>query len=149
MLRVVTPFHAAQHRAIVRPLSGKGAEHMPRVVTPLPQFAALTEAQVMAAMNDPHPGDPIAVEVARLMAGYGENFGTNVKRSLNRIPDSYLPTTDSFPPVKLHTPIEVVAMRLTTQTLQQQLQTYGDHRQKAYALECLRLQMASSLQDET
>jgi hypothetical protein len=28
----------------------------------------------MTALNDPDPGNPIAVEVARLIEGYTENF---------------------------------------------------------------------------
>jgi hypothetical protein len=40
----------------------------------------LCEAEVMAALNDPDPGNPIAVEVARLIEGYTENFRDHVER---------------------------------------------------------------------
>lgn len=88
---------------------------MTRIVPPAPQFASLTEAEIMAALNDPDPGNPIAVEVARLIAGYSENFRAHVER-LGHIPDSFLQ-------VKPQTAIEAVAMRLTTEAIQQQLAT--------------------------
>ncbi len=48
---------------------------MTQVVCPVaPQFISLTEAEVLAALDDPNTANPIAVEVARLIAGYGENF---------------------------------------------------------------------------
>ena len=34
----------------------------------------------MAALNDPDPSNPIAVEVARLIEGYTKNFRAHVKR---------------------------------------------------------------------
>jgi hypothetical protein len=61
--------------------------------------------------NDPDPGNPIAVEVARLIEGYTENFRAHVER-LGYIPDSFLH-------VKPQTPIEALAMRLTTEAIQQ------------------------------
>lgn len=87
---------------------------MTRIVSPAPQFINLTEAEVMAALNDPDPGNPIAVEVVRLINGYGENFRAHVEQ-LGHIPDTILH-------VKPQTAIEAVAMRLTTETIQQQLQ---------------------------
>ncbi|HEX4228362.1 MAG TPA: hypothetical protein VHZ07_06810 [Bryobacteraceae bacterium] len=83
---------------------------MTRIVSPAPQFTSLTEAEIAAAVNDPDPGNPIAVEVARLMAGYSENFRAHVER-LGRIPDSFLH-------VKPQTAIEAVAMRLTAEAIQ-------------------------------
>jgi hypothetical protein len=59
------------------------------VVFPAPQFTGLTEAEVMAALDDPDAANPIAVEVARLIAGYTENFRAHVER-LGYIPDSFL-----------------------------------------------------------
>src|SRR5579883_1983854 len=47
---------------------------MPCIVIPAPQFTGLTEAEVMAALSNPNPGNPIAVEVARLIEGYTEIF---------------------------------------------------------------------------
>ena len=84
---------------------------MTRVVPPLLQFTGLTKAEVMTALNDPDPGNPIAVEVARLIEGYTENFRAHVER-LGYIPDSFLH-------VKPQTPSEAVAMRLTTEAIQQ------------------------------
>ena len=84
---------------------------MTRVVPPLLQFTGLTKAEVMTALNDPDPGNPIAVEVARLIEGYTENFRAHVER-LGYIPDSFLH-------VKPQTPIEALAMRLTTEAIQQ------------------------------
>jgi hypothetical protein len=37
-------------------------------------FTSLSKAEVMATLNDLDPGNPIAVEVARLIEGYTENF---------------------------------------------------------------------------
>jgi hypothetical protein len=84
---------------------------MTRVVAPAPQFTGLTEAEVMAALADPDPGNPIALEVARLMEGYTENFRAHVER-LGYFPASILH-------VKPQSAIETVAMRLTTQTIQE------------------------------
>ena len=83
---------------------------MPRIITPAPQFTGLTEAETMAALNDPNPGNPIAVEVARLIEGYTENFRAHVER-LGPIPASVLIA-------KPQTAIEAVAMRLTTEAIQ-------------------------------
>jgi len=44
---------------------------MTRIISPAPQFTSLTEAEVMAALADPDPGNPIAAEVARLVEGTG------------------------------------------------------------------------------
>lgn len=87
---------------------------MTRVGTPAPQFTSLTEAEVMAALNDPDPANPIAVEVARLISGYVENFRAHVER-LGYIPGTFLR-------LRPQTAIEAVAMRLTTETIQQQFQ---------------------------
>jgi hypothetical protein len=87
---------------------------MTRVILPSPRFSGLTEAEIMAALNDPDPGNPIAVEVARLITGYAENFRAHVEQ-LGHIPDSFLR-------VKPRTAIEAVAVRLTTEAIQQELQ---------------------------
>ncbi len=62
---------------------------MTRIVSPAPQFIGLTQAEVMAALNDQDPRNPIAVEVARLIEGYTENFRAHLER-LGYIPDSFL-----------------------------------------------------------
>jgi len=69
---------------------------MTQVVSPAPQFISLTEAEVLAALDDPNAANPIAVEVARLIGGYGANFRAHVER-LGYISDSFLrvkPQTD-------------------------------------------------------
>ena len=40
---------------------------MTRVISPALQFTGLSEAEVMTALNDPDPGNPIGVIVARLI----------------------------------------------------------------------------------
>ena len=71
----------------------------------------------MAALNDPDPGNPIAVEVARLMEGYGENFRAQVER-LGYFPSDILH-------VKPQSAIEAVAMRLTTGAIQEAIAGHG------------------------
>ncbi len=90
---------------------------MTRIITPAPQFTGLTEAEVMAALNDPNPGNPVAIEVARLIEGYTENFQAHVER-LGYFPDSILH-------VKPGTAIEAIAMRLTTEAIQETLAAHG------------------------
>jgi hypothetical protein len=89
---------------------------VPPPIFPATHFTSLTEAEVMAALDDPDPGNPIAVEVARLIEGYTENFRAHVE-SLGYIPDSFLR-------VKPQTAIEAVAMRLTTEAIQDELASY-------------------------
>jgi hypothetical protein len=89
----------------------QGADTMPCIVSPAPQFTSLTEAEVMAALNDPDPGNPIAVELARLIEGYTDNFRAHVER-LGYFPSDILHVTPQ-------TAIEAVAMRLTTEAIQE------------------------------
>jgi hypothetical protein len=56
----------------------------------------------------------LAAEVARLVEGYGENFHAHVERLGGYIPDSCLQA-------KPQTAIEAVAMRLTTEVIQDTL----------------------------
>jgi hypothetical protein len=90
---------------------------MTHVISPAPQFTSLTEAEVMAALADPDSGNPVAVEIARLIEGYMENFRAHVER-LGYIPDSFLR-------VKPQTAIEAVAMRLTTEAIQEAITSAG------------------------
>ena len=48
---------------------------MTEIVEPEPEFRSLTEGPLLAALDDPDPANPIAVEIARLVAGYTKNFG--------------------------------------------------------------------------
>ena len=83
------------------------------LVEPHPEFCSLTEAEIERALADPDPGNPIAVEIARLVHGYTANFQALVQR-LGRIPTDIMH-------VKPRWPIEAVAMRLTTQTIRESL----------------------------
>ena len=74
-----------------------------------PQFHTLSEEAVLAALADPDPENPIAVEVARLIGGYTRNFQRHVER-LGYMPSHILRT-------KGDCPIEEVAMRLTAETI--------------------------------
>ena len=67
----------------------------------------------MTALQDPDPANPIAVEVARLIAAYTSNFKHHVQR-LGRIPPDILH-------IKQRWPIEAVAMRLTTEVIRETL----------------------------
>jgi hypothetical protein len=88
--------------------------NMPQTVEPKPEFRNLSEDDIMRALGDTDPSNPIAVEVARLITAYSENFRAHCER-IGRIPESILT-------VKPHTAIEGVAMRLTTETIRQELQ---------------------------
>lgn len=79
------------------------------IVEPKPEFQALDEATILAALDDPDPENPIAKEVARLVTGYTENFKRHVER-LGYMPASVLH-------VKPQSAIEGVAMRLVTSTI--------------------------------
>jgi hypothetical protein len=76
---------------------------------PRAEYCDLTEAEILKALDDDYPTNPIAIEVRRLIAGYAGNFRAEVHR-LGRIP-SYIPH------IKPRWPIEAVAMRLTTKLL--------------------------------
>jgi hypothetical protein len=82
---------------------------MTQLVQPQPEFVGLTEAEIMTALQDHDPSNPVACEVARLIAGYTENFRAHVER-LGRIPEEILH-------VRPGSPIEAVAMRLTTEAI--------------------------------
>jgi hypothetical protein len=60
-------FHAAQ--AIIFERTGKVYK----------SHKGVSEAEIMAVPNDPEPGNPIAVEVARLIEAYTENFRAHVR----------------------------------------------------------------------
>lgn len=78
------------------------------IVEPLPEFRGLSEAEVMAAVNDPAP-NYVADEVARLIVGYTANFKEHVER-LGHLPESILKAKPRWP-------IEAVAMRLATEAI--------------------------------
>lgn len=83
---------------------------MPTPVIPDSQFLHLNEQEIIAALDDENPENPIACEVARLIQGYVQNFSALADR-LGRTPASILRR-------KPESAIEAVAMRLTTQALQ-------------------------------
>jgi hypothetical protein len=86
---------------------------MTETVEPKPEFRSLHEDAVVAALQDPDPANPIAVEVARLIDGYTRNVQAHVQR-LGRIPSDILR-------IKPRWPIEAVAMRLMTETVREVL----------------------------
>jgi hypothetical protein len=92
---------------------------MIRVVSPGWQFTRLSEAEVMAALEDPNPGNAVAVEVARLVEAYTENFTGQLER-LGFIPESFLR-------VNPQTAIEAVAMRLTFGSIQETVSAGPGH----------------------
>jgi hypothetical protein len=86
---------------------------MTEPVEPKSEFRDLSETAVVAALQDPDPANPIAIEVARLIHAYTINFHAHVQR-LGRIPADILLTKPRWP-------IEAVAMRLTTEVIRETL----------------------------
>jgi hypothetical protein len=90
---------------------------MTETVDPKPEFRSLDEASVVSALRDLDPGNPIPIEVARLIHGYTTNFHAHVQRM------------GCIPPEILHIeprwPIEAVAMRLTTEIFRETLPGHG------------------------
>lgn len=78
-------------------------------VEPKPEFRRLTEAQVRAALGDADPQNPVACEVARLIAGYTENLRSHAER-LGYMPSAVLR-------LKPRWPIEAIAMELTADAI--------------------------------
>ena len=87
---------------------------MTEIVEPKPQFRSIAEDAVLAAIDDPDPANPIAIEIARLVTAYTHNFRHHVER-LGYVPADVLR-------VKPRSPIEAVAMRLTTETIRETAQ---------------------------
>ncbi|MGE0853597.1 MAG: hypothetical protein AB7O44_28955 [Hyphomicrobiaceae bacterium] len=79
------------------------------LIEPYPAFRDLTEAEVLAALADDDPANPVAVEVFRLVARYAENFRQHIER-LGYFPPEILR-------IKPDTAIETVAMRLVTERI--------------------------------
>jgi len=86
---------------------------MTETVESKPEFHPLAEDAVVAALQDPDPANPIAIEVARLIDGYTRNFHAHVQQ-LGRIPPEILRINPRWP-------IEAVAMRLTTEVIRETL----------------------------
>jgi hypothetical protein len=84
-------------------------EPPPTPVEPREEFRSLSEPQVLAALDDPDPANPVAGEVARLVSAYTANFAAAVER-LGYVPSSILRVAPRWP-------IEAVAMRLLTETI--------------------------------
>ena len=87
---------------------------MPILIEPAPQFTGLSEDTIRTALRDTRPGNAIAQEVARLVGGYTENFRAHCER-LGRIPADILRVAPG-------SPIEGVAMELTTQAIAEAMQ---------------------------
>lgn len=104
--------HEPPRPKAIRLYSGGGFRYrsgMTEIIEPKPEFRRLSEAEVLAALGDADPENLIAIEVARLIAGYTENFQRHVER-LGHIPSQILR-------VKPRWPIEAVAMQLTADTI--------------------------------
>lgn len=65
-------------------------------IEPNPEFRELAEDAVVAALQDPDPANPIAIEVARLIDGYTNGFKQHVER-LGRIPPDILHIRGRWP----------------------------------------------------
>lgn len=79
------------------------------IIEPKPEFQSLSEDDVRAALADPDPKNPIAIEITRLVAGYAENFQRFVVR-LGYLPSKFLRR-------KPRCPMEAVAMQLMTEII--------------------------------
>ena len=84
---------------------------MTEIVEPKSEYRDLAEDAVVAALQDPDPTNPIALEVARLIAAYTRNFERHVEK-MGRIPPDILH-------IKPRWPIEAVAMRLLTEEIRE------------------------------
>ena len=87
-------------------------------IMPRAEFASLTEAEVLAALRDPDGNNPIAIEFARLIKGYGENFAATCDR-LGLIPESILH-------VAPRSAIDAVAMAQVTEIITGQLRAEAE-----------------------
>ena len=83
-------------------------------VSTMPEFKDISEDEVQAALDDPNPDNPIAVELARLMDGYMANFTEHVEK-IGHIPPSILRSTGDYP-------IESVAMQLTSDAIREAME---------------------------
>jgi len=84
---------------------------MSEIVEPKPQFCYVTKDAVLAALDDPDPANPIAIEIAGLVTAYTSNFQDHVKR-LGYIPADLLRVQPRWP-------IEAIAMSLTTEAIRE------------------------------
>jgi len=84
---------------------------MTEVVEPKPEFRSLTEDAILASLAGRDPKNPVAVEVARLITDYKENFRLQVRRF------GYLPP--HLLHVKGRCPIEAVAIRQATENIRE------------------------------
>ena len=78
------------------------------------EFQQLEESSVAQALEDSNPANPIAVEVARLVEGYTQNFAEHVK-NLGEIPESILRSKGTCP-------IEEIAMRLVAEAIRKTIE---------------------------
>lgn len=85
-----------------------------KIVEVSQEFHALSQDDVMDALEDINPDNPIAVEIARLMQGYMQNFTEHVEK-IGHIPPSILRSTGSCP-------IETIAMELTSDAIREAME---------------------------
>jgi hypothetical protein len=95
---------------------------MTLTVEPKSEFCSLTEDVVLAALHDPDPANPIAIEVARLIEAYTSNIGVSLLiDGYNRNFHPQLPQVEGLPgnilQMEPRWPVEAVAMRLTKEAI--------------------------------
>ena len=78
------------------------------------EFRGLEESSIVKALDDPDPANPIAVEVARLVEAYTQNFAEHVE-NLASLPASILRGKGTCP-------IEEIAMRLVSETIRETME---------------------------
>lgn len=93
---------------------GKGRVKGMKEANAKPEFTKLTESEVMEALADPDPSNPVACEVARLIEAYTENFKAYVEK-LGYFPAAILTHAGTCP-------IEAIAKRLTTEAIRDTLE---------------------------
>ena len=87
-------------------------------VVPGQEFVGLTHDEVQGALDDTNPDNPIALEIARLIEGYMENFAAHVER-VGEVPAQILRA-------KGGSAIEEVAMQLVSDTIRNTSEGEGD-----------------------
>jgi hypothetical protein len=95
---------------------------MVETIEPKPEFRSLAEDVVIAALHDPDPANPVAIEVGRLIDAYTKNIGISLLiDACNRNFNPQIPQLEGLPGNILRMeprwPIEGVAMRLTKEAI--------------------------------
>jgi hypothetical protein len=78
---------------------------MADIIEPIAEFRAMSETEIMAALQDSALANPVAMEVTRLITDFLKTFHCHSERILQ---------TPDLLPLKPRSAIESVALRLTT-----------------------------------